>query len=187
MTRRQVSNRAAFTLIETMLMGVLLIIAAMGVSAMLFKQKQNQMGSQQSLVGRKVLTEAISKLQAAPWQYPYFKVEGGAVQKESVTLSFVSCFDRAGSAVANTLGSLGSVAAVVDNRKNVLNPTDFKLSGFCVAPAADFEVQVTPQSTPSGFWDGSYEVWVISLLADDVKTKKGIIRHYFREQVVLEQ
>lgn len=222
-------GREGFTFIETMLLTALLIVTALGIGGMLYRQKQTQVGTQQSLVGRKVLTEAISKLQAATWQYPFFVVKDSSVTtvslgmagaKSALTLSYITCFDRAGSPVASTQGDLKPVAVAVDNRAvnqeadcvstegltgvgfggggtlgsgvsacsaAAINAT-FKLSGMCTAPAAEFEVQVTPLVAPMfQGWNGAYDVWVISLLTDEQRQQKGAIRHYFREQVLIEQ
>jgi hypothetical protein len=227
-----------FTLVETMLLSVLLIIASLGVGGLLFKQKQSQVGTQQAIVGRKILTESISKLQAATWQYPFFVLKSSGLSPSdagivgmlsSVALSYVSCYDRMGNPVAASTGTLKPVPFAVDNRtltadRNCLSSggmvgtgvtlggagigagsihtgatssvcnaaminSAFTLSGLCTAAtSAEFEVQVTPMTTATtASWDGSYDVWVISLLTDEQKQQKGVLRHYFREQVVIEQ
>jgi hypothetical protein len=220
-----------------MLMSVILIGASLGLSSVVFKQKQGQLGNQQLLLGRKLLTEDISTLQAAPWQYPFFVLRDSAVSNGGamsganlLSLSYVSCYDRAGNPVVNTQGSMKPLAVAVENRTvtqdsscaasgegspigfsvgaggfgggalggrlgQSVQPTTcsaysysstYTPSGFCAPPSAEFEVQLNPISLMVN-WNGSYDVWVFSVLTEKQKQEKGVIRQFFREQVTIEQ
>lgn len=117
-------GRRGFTLIETLVMGVVLITGALFLAQSMVSQKKNQSDQQTIIVMRKILAEEVARVLQSPDRFPVLPVAGTAAVMSDASgllgpypmrMSYVACYSRDAATVANRMGYVGYVAARVDN------------------------------------------------------------------------